>query len=323
MKVAVAIALYNGERFIEEQLETLYNQTRKPDQVVLCDDGSKDNTLEIVENYIQRHGLQQSWRVERNPQNLGYIKNFYRAISLCEADVVFLSDQDDIWALDKIEKMTQVMEEHENIALLSCKSGIVDADGKPIHSIMHKEVKEDGTIKSVAVKDIMRAYSWPGMLMCIRKDFFTAIQGSIARQPIPHDLAFAICAADKQAFYEYNYVGAFHRRHNNNTAREEHRVFKLLDLERKVKDITETSTYMIYVIDARLPITEESYRLIQYKLEYLNERKACLQNRKMRALIRLYRSDSEKMFRIVSLVCDIWIILFGKYNAGGKHDGKA
>lgn len=313
MTVAVAVALYNGERFIEEQLESLRKQTRTPDRVVLCDDGSKDRTVEIVREYINKYGLQDSWRLEINPQNLGYIKNFYRAMSLCEADVIFLSDQDDIWAQDKIEKMMQVMEDRNEIKLLSCKGGIVDGEGKPIHSIMHKQAKEDGSITAISVKDIMRAYNWPGMLMCIRKEFFEQIYNSIIKVALPHDLAFTICAADKDAFYEYNYVGAYHRRHDNNTAREEHRVFKLLDLQRKLKDIAETCTYMNYAIDAELPIKEGSYDLIHYKLRYLENRKSCLENRSLKELIRLYRNDSEKMFRMVAFICDIWIIMFGKY----------
>ena len=313
MTVAVAVALYNGERFIEEQLDSLRKQTRTPDRVVLCDDRSKDRTVEIVREYINKYGLQDSWRLEINPQNLGYIKNFYRAMSLCEADVIFLSDQDDIWALDKIEKMMKVMEDRNEIMLLSCKGGIVDGEGKAIHSIMHKQAKEDGAITAISVKDIMRAYNWPGMLMCIRKEFFEQIYNSIIKVALPHDLAFTICAADRGAFYEYNYVGAYHRRHDNNTAREEHRVFKLLDLQRKLKDIGETCTYMNYAIEAELPIQEASYDLIRYKLRYLENRKTCLQNRRLKDLIHLYQNDSEKMFRIVAFICDIWIIMFGKY----------
>ena len=87
--MTVAVALYNGERFIKEQLESLCKQTRAPERVVLCDDGSKDATVEVVKGYINRYGLENSWRLEINPQNLGYIKNFYRAMSLCEEDVIF------------------------------------------------------------------------------------------------------------------------------------------------------------------------------------------------------------------------------------------
>lgn len=318
MTVAVAVALYNGERFVKEQLDSLRKQTRMPDRVVLCDDGSKDKTVEIVREYIKEYGLEQTWTLEINPQNLGYIKNFYRAMSLCDTDLIFLCDQDDVWGANKIEKMTQVLESREDILLLSCKGGIVDSEGNPIKSVMHKEAKEDESLSPVSVRDIMSAYRWPGMLMCIRKDFFNEIYSSIAEIKLPHDLAFTICAADKNGFYDYNYIGAYHRRHDNNTAREEHRVSKLLDLNRKIKDIVEASNYMTIAIEANLPIGDKSYKLIKYKLDYLNNRKDCLENRRFKKLIQLYRGDKEHMFRLASVVCDIWIVLFGNY--GGKHD---
>ena len=104
MTTAVAVALYNGARFLETQLDSLRLQSRTPDRVVLCDDGSTDGTADLVESYIAKYDLGETWKLCRNPENLGYIRNFYHAISLCDADLVFLSDQDDVWKLDKIAK---------------------------------------------------------------------------------------------------------------------------------------------------------------------------------------------------------------------------
>ena len=86
VKTAVVIALYNGERFIEKQLDSLRTQTKAPDQVIMCDDGSTDRTIEIVKNYIEQHGLEKTWILSKNEKNLGYIKNFYHAISMSDAD---------------------------------------------------------------------------------------------------------------------------------------------------------------------------------------------------------------------------------------------
>ena len=312
MTVAVAIALYNGERFIEDQLESLRTQTRMPDRVVMCDDGSKDKTVEIIKAYIQKYELGEKWHLVRNPQNLGYIKNFYSAISQCEEDLIFLCDQDDIWKADKIEKMTQIMMEHEEINLLSSKHGIIDGEGNEIKSIMHKEAAETGGLSPVTVKDVMRAYRWPGMIMCIRKHFFDSIIDSIEDYAIPHDLAFVICAADQNTFYEYDYIGAYHRRHNNNTAKEEHRVSKLLSQKRKIEEIEETLRQLNCIIDARLSVKSQTYDIIKYKLEYLVKRKDCLKNGGLKNLIQLYINDKEKLFRIQAFVCDVWIVLFDR-----------
>ena len=315
MKIAVAIALYNGEKFIEKQLDSLRTQTRKPDYVVMCDDGSKDNTITIVEDYIKKYSLQESWQVHKNEKNLGYIKNFYHAISLCDADIVFLSDQDDIWVEDKIEKMSEVMLVKKDINLLSCKYGIIDTEGNEISSIMEKKAKGDESLLQIGVKDVMRAYRWPGMVMAIRKEFFCSILPYIENYKIPHDLAFILCAADQNSFYEYNYVGAFHRRHDNNLAREEHRVSKLLNLERKLKDISEYNQMLEVILNAKIPMHKKNMDAIKYKLFSQKRRENALIKRNMREIIMVYIKDfrSERMLRMMSFVCDIWLVAFGKY----------
>lgn len=313
MKTAVAIALYNGARFVEKQLDTIRLQTRKPDRVVLCDDGSKDDTVGIVRDYIDRYGLEESWQLYENGENLGYIRNFYRAIALCDAELVFLSDQDDVWKEDKIEKMAAIMEQRPEIKLLSCRYGIIDAQDQEQHSVVERAAKEDEALNSVTVQDIMTAYRWPGMLMCLRKDFFEKLQPSIEHCAVAHDLMFAVCAADCGGFFDYNYVGAYHRRHDNNTAREEHRVFKLLNLERKLTDISVTKKLWTNLISAEVPIRQESRATIQERLTLLEQREQALKNRSLSQVLRIYREDGGRLLRKASLVCDIWLVCFGNY----------
>ena len=314
MTVAVAMALYNGARFIEEQLDCIRLQSQKVDRVVMCDDGSKDDTVNIVKKYIEKHDLAETWSLHINEQNLGYIKNFYKAMTLCEEDLIFLADQDDIWELDKIEKMTNVMKDNTSITLLSSKYGIIDGEGNRIKTVMHEESKEKETCTSVQVIDIMRAYNWPGMAMCIRNNFFKEVYNSLKDHKIPHDLGFSITAADRAAFFEYDYVGVYHRRHNNNTAKEEHRIFKLLNKERKIAEIEETKSQLLNIVDAKLDIQKVSSDLIEYKINYLNKRHDCLSNGKVIDLIKLYKNDSQKMLRLASFLCDFWIVTIGRFS---------
>ena len=296
MTVAVAMALYNGAKFIEEQLDCIRLQSQKVDRVVMCDDGSKDDTVNIVKKYIEKYDLAETWSLHINEQNLGYIKNFYKAMTLCEEDLIFLADQDDIWELDKIENMTQIMKVWPEINLLSSKYGIIDSEGGRIKSILHKETKESKEIYPIAVKDIMTAYNWPGMVMCVRNTFFGEIYKDVANYKIPHDLAFAICAADKNSFYEYDYVSAYHRRHDNNTAKEEHRILKLLDMERKLKDIQDTCQSLEGLVDAKLPIDKDSYDIIEYKLNHLYQREKYLQEKSISGIIGLYGNPFSSFF---------------------------
>ena len=109
-KISIAMTTFNGEKFLREQLDSLYAQTVIPDEVVAVDDGSTDSTLKILEEYHQRFGLQYF----SNETRLGINLNFNRALSLCKGDYVAICDQDDIWLPEKIEKLAGKMEEVES-----------------------------------------------------------------------------------------------------------------------------------------------------------------------------------------------------------------
>ena len=312
MTTAVAIALYNGIKFIQKQLDSIRMQTKTPDYVVMCDDGSKDGTIEFVRNYICQYRLEKTWHIYENEKNLGYIRNFYKAISLCNADVVFLSDQDDIWKLDKIEKMQQIMCDREDISLLSCKYGIIDADDNVINSVMEKSGPENEVLKQVCVEDILRAYRWPGMVMCIRKHFFEGIVEAIEEQPVAHDLIFTVLAADQGGFFEYHYVGAFHRRHDNNTAREEHRITKLLNMKRKMQDIDEACKLWRNLLSEGIPLSLDAHDMIYERLTLMECRRNQLSRKNFWGILRLYICDGGRYLRLSSFACDIWLTIFGK-----------
>lgn len=91
---------YNGGKYLREQLDSIYAQTLLPDEVIVVDDCSTDDTIEVLEEYRIKYGL----KYFRNEQNLGYNKNFEKAITLCSGDYIFLCDQDDVWLPTKIEK---------------------------------------------------------------------------------------------------------------------------------------------------------------------------------------------------------------------------
>lgn len=98
-KVSVAIATYNGSKYVREQLDSIINQTVKPDEIIVSDDHSTDDTLAILNEY-QEKGLIKFFL---NPDK-GIISNFKNAVSYCNAEnYIALSDQDDIWANEKLE----------------------------------------------------------------------------------------------------------------------------------------------------------------------------------------------------------------------------
>jgi len=89
-------------------LDSFVAQTRRPDELIICDDGSSDETVKILSAFAKQAPF--DVHLQCNPENLGYAKNFSKALSLCTGDLVFLSDQDDVWFPDKIETIVNLAE---------------------------------------------------------------------------------------------------------------------------------------------------------------------------------------------------------------------
>ena len=98
---------------MEHQLNSILNQTVKVDEIVVCEDHSTDNTKEILEKYNKANpGL---FKILHNSQNLGSNKNAEKAIQHCNGDIVFLSDHDDEWLPNKVERTLQYFKQNPQI----------------------------------------------------------------------------------------------------------------------------------------------------------------------------------------------------------------
>jgi glycosyltransferase involved in cell wall biosynthesis len=102
MQISIAMATYNGEAYIRAQLDSLAKQTLLPKELVVCDDGSNDRTLEMVEQWSQT-AAPFPVHIHRNQMRLGYADNFLQAASLCTGDLIAFCDQDDVWLPEKLQ----------------------------------------------------------------------------------------------------------------------------------------------------------------------------------------------------------------------------
>lgn len=173
MKTSVVMATYNGTEYLIEQLDSLRDQTRTIDEVIICDDCSKDDTVAMIREYIGRNGLEARWTLIQNEENLGYANNFHKAMSLATGDYIFFADQDDIWCTNKIAEMTSVMEKNPRIQLLcSDYEPFSSADNAPTvpKKIMQK-MTGDGTVEQIVLNSKNVHIASLGCDMCIRKSF--------------------------------------------------------------------------------------------------------------------------------------------------------
>jgi glycosyltransferase involved in cell wall biosynthesis len=142
MEISVVMATYNGAKYLEQQIESILKQTLPPAELIVCDDCSTDGTVAILERY--KNQLKLNYVV--NPRQLGVIDNFTKAVSMAAAgNYISLSDQDDEWMPDKLEKCAQLMEEIE-IKELPCMVYsdllLVDQDENVLNPSFWNEVGE-------------------------------------------------------------------------------------------------------------------------------------------------------------------------------------
>lgn len=124
--LSIAMATYNGERFLREQLDSVLAQIVTDFEVIVCDDCSTDGTAAVLEEYARRD---KRFKIYRNTHNIGFKKNFEQAIGLCKGDYIALCDQDDIWYPDHLELLLKNIGD----CVMCCgNSELVDADNRSL-----------------------------------------------------------------------------------------------------------------------------------------------------------------------------------------------
>ncbi len=125
--VSVVLCTYNGERFLKGQLDSLVNQSYTSIEIIVVDDCSTDSSLCILADYQERYT---HIRLHQNPTNIGYARNFEKAIKLCEGEYIALCDQDDVWDPDKISYLAGHIGSN---VLIYHDSRFIDEGGKELN----------------------------------------------------------------------------------------------------------------------------------------------------------------------------------------------
>ena len=204
--ISVCIATYNGEKYIEQQLQSIISQIGENDEIVISDDGSKDQTIAIVESFNDKR-----IKVYYNEGIHGYTPNFENALRLSKGDYVFLCDQDDVWAPNKIERCMDEL----------CNNDAVFHDATIING--------DGVIINESLKNIRPSFSSllgniykMGHLGCC-----TAFRRRIISLALPFPKNYHYCSHDDwlvELSCAYGKVSdiddklTYYRRHNYNTS---------------------------------------------------------------------------------------------------------
>jgi glycosyltransferase involved in cell wall biosynthesis len=174
MSVSIALCTYNGERFIREQIESYLNQTVQPDEIIVCDDGSSDNTFAIIQQYAAANrGIQ--WQLIQNEENLGTNKNFEKAISRSSGDFIFFSDQDDIWVNEKVEQTISFFNKYPDCEACFSNATLIDDNSLELPeslldlSFFKSDVREAYKADDLLYWSILLGNVMTGATMAIRR----------------------------------------------------------------------------------------------------------------------------------------------------------
>jgi len=130
VKISVALCTYNGGKFLRDQLESIGQQSLLPDELVICDDGSSDSSLDILREFKGKMPF--SVLIQQNETNLGSTRNFEKAIKLCGGEIIVLCDQDDVWKPEKLKKLKKAFQENPQVGYVFSDGDLVDENLQPL-----------------------------------------------------------------------------------------------------------------------------------------------------------------------------------------------
>lgn len=212
--ISIAMATYNGEKYLREQIDSIFNQTIQDFELIVCDDCSTDTTWNILLDYQS-----QDKRIKcyRNEENLGFKKNFEKAIRLCTGDYIALSDQDDIWLPEHLEKLVNLIGEAD----IGCGNAeLINGDGIRTDVLLsengHLEKLYDNALM---LYRILCFYSpFQGASMLIKRNFLLEKALPVPERVLYHDAWFATCACLFHGIqYTYDVI-TLYRQHGTNAS---------------------------------------------------------------------------------------------------------
>ncbi len=210
--ISIAMATYNGEKYIREQLDSILNQSVKDFELIVCDDCSKDSTVKILNEYAAKDSR---IKLFINKTNLGYVQNFLQALKLCSGKWIFLSDQDDIWGVNKIECFMDVIRsKNDEVNMI-----VSDFDNFPVDNSI-KFFKSSKKVIPISFKKCVKVCSFAGMSMCINQKVVPVVLGNGIENHIFHDWEISLISShgkDNKCYF-LNLITAHHRIHENNAS---------------------------------------------------------------------------------------------------------
>ena len=230
MKISVVLASYNGEKYIKEQLDSICPYLEVEDELLVSDDGSTDNTLNLVRDYQERYS-----NIKITDGNhSGSSSNFASAIPKCSGDIVLFCDQDDIWMPQKIKVTKDFFLSNPSIDLVMHNAGFCDENG----NIFAGDIFDKRNPKTGFIHNLIHS-SYYGCCMMAKRDFLMKCI-PLPDNKIPYDQYFSLLAEKRHKAMFLNEKLILHRYHGNNQSRKMSNIERLKFRMRLLKSVRST-----------------------------------------------------------------------------------
>ena len=287
-KISIAMCTFNGQRFLVEQLDSILNQSYKNIELIIVDDLSTDGTLALLDEYALRD---KRVRVIRNSQNIGFVRNFDKAIRECSGEFIALSDQDDIWFPEKIESLYREIGDNW---LIYSRIEVVDSTGAKL-GWEFPQVKrlEGGCALALILRNCVTGHA-----CLMRRELLELALPAMPEMPL-HDQWLAIVAASRGRLKAGQQVLSYYRLHDQNAVFQASAGKSAKRRESKChikrNQVELQLDFIKKVVDAGVLAPAEADILQQFYLLYMNYGHV-FYNWKLRVFLRKYGENFLKLF---------------------------
>ena len=191
---------FNGARFLAAQLASIASQQRRPDEVIVCDDGSSDGSIEIVRDFARRATF--PIRLVLNDTNLGSTRNFEKAISLCCGEIIALADQDDVWYPHKLRRMEEAFLRSSETVLAFSDADLINEESQSLgvrlwRTFSFDRAQQMECARGRAVSIMLKHPVVTGASMAFRRKYLDLLAPVPTKQIHDRWISFLLAAAGK------------------------------------------------------------------------------------------------------------------------------